>query len=528
MELEKITLSLNRTHHLYKETPLYSKKFTAVEKFHQPGFAPVTDSTGAYHIDINGNEAYNSRFGQSFGFYCELAAVEKNGEWFHILPNGTRAYSSNYDWLGNFQEDICVAKKDGTFYHINKQGEPIYQERYNYVGDFKDGIAVVHLNGDTTHITTDGNFLHNKWFKRLDIFHKGYACAKDDNGWFHLDSKGNELYQERYKHVEPFYNKLALVENFDGQIKQINIKNEIAYEVRKKSDEKIISELFGDLVGFWKTKLISIAVKLNLLELLPNNTPKLALKLKIPNKNLFRLLRALWELDIIKYNHLSDIWSIGNKGQILKSDQFSFLQNAAILWDKISQLDWDKLTEILILEEISSFKSFKDIEKNPIYQKAVDGYLKLYIEKIINELSSIGKSKNVLCLGRSAGLLASSMKKYGITHVDSITNLDQLIENTKNYKTVVMLKFIHYFDDKKAEKIIELLHQSEVNEIFIFEMLVSKDKPNGGILDINMIIECGGKLRNIVDFTLLLNRYEYKISETKNINPYLQMIYAKK
>lgn len=521
MELEKITLSLNRTHHLYKETPLYSKKFTAVEKFHQPGFAPVTDSTGAYHIDINGNEAYNSRFGQSFGFYYELAAVEKNGEWFHILPNGTRAYSSNYDWLGNFQEDICVAKKDGTFYHINKQGEPIYKERYNYVGDFKDGIAVVHLNGDTTHITTDGNFLHNKWFKRLDIFHKGYACAKDDNGWFHLDSKGNELYQERYKHVEPFYNKLALVENFDGQIKQINIKNEIAYEVRTKSDEKIISELFGDLVGFWKTKLISIAVKLNLLELLPNNTPKLALKLKIPNKNLFRLLRALWELDILKYDHSTDTWSLGNKGKILKTEQFSFLQNASILWNRVSELDWNKLLALLSQEEVKSFKNFKDIEQNPIYQKAVDGYLTLDLEKIIAEIDN--KDKNILCVGRSAALLANE-----ITNADHINSLDQLIENTKYYNSAVLLKFIHYFDDRKADQIIDLLKQSNVSEIYIFEMLVSKDSSIGGVLDMNMILECGGKLRNIVEFTLLLNKHNYKIIEIKNINPYLQVIYAKR
>ena len=102
------------------------------------------------------------------------------------------------------------------------------------------------------------------------------------------------------------------------------------------------------------------------------------------------------------------------------------------------------------------------------------------------------------------------------------------MENTKNYNTAVALKFIHYFDNKRAEQIIDLLNKSKVNEIYIFEMLVSKDKPNGGILDMNMIIECGGKLRNIVDFTLLFNRYDYKITKTKNITPYLQMIYAKK
>lgn len=521
MELEKITLSFDRTHHLYDGEPFYNQCFLSVEKFHKPGLAPVTDESGAYHIKTNGEEAYLNRFSQTFGFYCALAAVEVGGDWFHIFPDGTRVYENNFDWLGNFQEDICVAKKDGKFFHINKYGEPLYKERYNYVGDFKDGVAVVHLNGKATHITQNGNFLHNKWFKNLDIFHKGYARAEDDNGWFHIDLKGSELYKERYKNVEVYYNKLAVVETFDGQVKQIDLNNETIYEIIAKSDQKIIGELFGDLVGFWKTKLIAIAVKLNLLEFLPNTTPEIALKLKIPRKNLFRLSRALWELDIIKYDHLTDTWDIGNKGKILKAEQFGFLQDAAILWNKVSELNWNQLPELLSQEEMHSFKNFKDVEQSPIYQKAVDGYLKLDLERIVKAIS--GRDKNILCIGRSAEMLANELDG-----ADYIISLDQLIENTKKYTSAILLKFIHYFDDIKAEQIIDLLKRSNVEEIYIFEMLVSKDNPIGGVLDMNMIIECGGKLRNLVEFTLLLNKHNYKIIETKNITPYLQVIYARR
>lgn len=521
MELEKITLSLDRTHHLYNEKTFYKQLFLSVEKFHKPRLAPVIDKSGAYHIKTNGEEAYLNRFSQTFGFYCGLAAVEENEKWFHILPDGNRAYENNFDWLGNFQEDICVAKNDDKFFHINKQGNPIYKERYNYVGDFKDGIAVVHLNGKATHISQNGKFLHNKWFKNLDIFHKGFARAEDDNGWFHIDIKGSELYKERYKNVEVYYNKLAVVENFNGQVKQINLNNETIYEIREKSDQKIIGELFGDLVGFWKTKLIATAIKLNLLEFLPNTTPEIALKIKIPSKNLFRLLRALWELDILKYDHLTDTWDLGNKGKILKTEKYSFLQSAAILWNRVSELDWNQLPELLSKEEMQSFKNFKDIEQNPTYQKAVDGYLKLDLEKILNAISK--KNKNILCIGRSAKTLANELP-----NADSIINLDQLIENTKNYTSAILLKFIHYFDDTKADQIIDLLSKSNVEEIYIFEMLLSNDNPVGGVLDMNMIIECGGKLRNLVEFTLLLNSHNYKIIETKNITPYLQVIYARR
>lgn len=275
------------------------------------------------------------------------------------------------------------------------------------------------------------------------------------------------------------------------------------------------------MVGFWKTKLIALAVKLNLLEFLPGTTPEIALKLKIPNKNLFRFLRALWELDIIKYDHSSDTWDLGNKGKIFKTKQFEFLQDAAILWNRVSELDWNQLPELLSQEEMQSFTNFKDVEQNPIYQKAIDGYLKLDLEKILNAIS--GRDKNILCIGRSAGIIANELP-----NADYITNLNQLIENTKNYPSAILLKFIHYFDDNKAEQIIHNLSKSNISEIYIFEMLVSKDNPIGGVLDMNMIIECGGKLRNIVEFTLLLNKYNYKIIETKNITPYLQVIYARR
>jgi hypothetical protein len=254
---------------------------------------------------------------------------------------------------------------------------------------------------------------------------------------------------------------------------------------------------------------------------LPNTTSEISLKLKIPSKNLFRFLRALWELDILKYDKINDTWDLGNKGKIFKTNQFEFLQDAAMLWNRVSELDWNQMPELLSQEEMQSFKNFKDVEQNPIYQKAIDGYLKLDLEKITNEISD--KNKNILCIGRSAKTLANELP-----NADSIINLDQLIENTKNYTSAILLKFIHYFDDTKAEQIIDLLSKSNVEEIYILEMLVSKDNPIGGVLDMNMIIECGGKLRNMLEFTLLLNKYSYKIFKSKNITPYLQVIYARR
>ncbi len=43
MNLRKIIVSNDNTHHLFNEKPLYAKKFKHVLKFHPPGLAPVLD-----------------------------------------------------------------------------------------------------------------------------------------------------------------------------------------------------------------------------------------------------------------------------------------------------------------------------------------------------------------------------------------------------------------------------------------------------------------------------------------------------
>ena len=83
------------------------KRFQNVLKYHEPGFAPVLDEEGAYHIDLSGIASYQHRFIRTFGFYQNRAAVETSEGWGHILPNGDFLYPEKYEWCGNFQEGFC-------------------------------------------------------------------------------------------------------------------------------------------------------------------------------------------------------------------------------------------------------------------------------------------------------------------------------------------------------------------------------------------------------------------------------------
>ena len=133
-------LTPHGTHHVNAANggPLYPARFSRVEKFHEPGLAPVHDTSGAYHITPDGLAAYESRYIRTFGFYEGRAAVHSEDGWFHLPPDGSSLYGERYAWCGNFQENRCTVRltSDGYF-HIAVDGSPAYEERYRYAGDFK-------------------------------------------------------------------------------------------------------------------------------------------------------------------------------------------------------------------------------------------------------------------------------------------------------------------------------------------------------------------------------------------------------
>lgn len=207
------------------------KQFKSILKFHAPGFAPVEDESGWYHINAIGMPIYNERYVRTFGFYCERAAVTSLNGCFHINPQGIRIYSESYAWIGNYQEEICPVRKQtpdtkqNIYFHIDLNGKRLYPDNYLYAGDYRDGIAVVrNFDGLCHHIDSHGKKINDKEFLDLGVFHKNIAPARDENGWFHSNVSGKALYSKRYAALEPFYNGYALVETFE-QKKQIISEN---------------------------------------------------------------------------------------------------------------------------------------------------------------------------------------------------------------------------------------------------------------------------------------------------------------
>lgn len=247
------------THHLVNGLPLYAARFRAVQKFHEPGLAPVVDASGAYHIDRTGAPAYSARFRQSWGFYEGRAAVESDSGWLHILVNGEPLTDHRYAWCGNFQAGRCAVRFSGGLYgHISADGRLAYEHGHLYAGDFRDGIAVVRYadSGLCGHINESGHPVHAGRYLDLDVFHKGYARARDERGWFHVRSDGTPAYERRFAAVEPFYNGQALAESLQGDRLVVSLRGETLQSVsgnRKHSPRRRIL-LIGN-IGAGKSTL---------------------------------------------------------------------------------------------------------------------------------------------------------------------------------------------------------------------------------------------------------------------------------
>lgn len=214
-----IILNKEQTGYIYKDKPLFGRLFINALRFHKEGIAAVLDETGAYHINIEGDNTYKQRYNRTFGYYSGKAGVVKDKKAFHIDIKGSPIYSQKYLWTGNYQQDICAVKNImDNYFHIDSFGNRLYKENYKYVGDYREDIACVQqFNNQFTHIYKDGSLVHHKLFFDLNVYHKGYACAKDDKGWCHIDLNGIPIYEARFAMLEPFYNGLALATNFDGE-----------------------------------------------------------------------------------------------------------------------------------------------------------------------------------------------------------------------------------------------------------------------------------------------------------------------
>lgn len=570
-KLSDIDVAPTEDHHVVAGSPLYQRTFDHVLKFHLPGVAPVRDSTGAFHITTEGEDLYSHRFKKAFGFYENFAAVQSEEGWFHIDVSGNPLYEERYHWCGNFQEGLCsVQDKDGFYFHINSLGKRVYEETYLYVGDFKEGIAVVHEDKGVTHIDKRGALVHDHWFRDLDVFHKGFARACDDKGWHHITKKGLPLSEKRFSSVEPFYNGLARVIDYGGnpllfdeegkEFPLIKGRNETTFSqkkvcLQKPSKEalraKAFQELSDNFVGFWAFEVIKKSLNLGLLDLLPGSASMLSNRLPIDQEVLQRFLRALEEIKIVERGK-TGIYALTMKGSLLCPTQESPMAAATFLWED-SQKEWQKRN--FLKDSLHSHQTFKENcqerEKIILYRRALEGYAqKDFLD--IHHLIDWTSHDQVLGLGYVSFICLQIILRHHKHLTGAYYDKDVLMNQvdlpdslggrvfkrglnffeedwpTNCFDSILLPRFLHYFPDTEAYFLL-LKAKTKLKrkgKIYIFEMLLSEETPAGGLLDLNMFVESGGKLRKLPQLEALLTAADLKITSLQEIQPHLQLVIA--
>lgn len=527
--LTKLSVSADGRYHTFADgTAAYSERFDEVLSYHLINnviqVAPVLLSGKAWHIDHTGQAIYPDKFDRTFGFYCDLAAVIENKNWFHIHPNGSAAYAQRYAFVGNYQQNIAVVcNKDGLYFHIDKSGQPLYKNKWQYCGDFREGIAVAQAeNGLSTHINKQGWFIHSYWFLDLDVFHKGFARAKSDDGWHHIDKNGKPIYAERYVSVEPFYNGFSRVETLSGALQIINEQGGVVRELRaNRSDD--FATLSADMVGYWRTFTIAAAVDLKIFDYLPNDIVQLAKLTNTIEQRLTRLLNALGELGLVV--SVQGLWHLLPKGEFLTIDHAMSLANAATEYRGELMHRWHDLTK-LMQEYIVSEDIFKKITLSKEHIATHHNMLRSYALKDYQPLISNLEIENgdiVFDAAGGNGLLAHLILEQFPTANVILGDLEGVI-NSSNFTNkltfdlfdkwpiqankIMLARVLHDWNDADALQI--LLNAVDALQsngaVYVFEMLLDENSFGGSLCDLHLLAVTGGQERTKSQFEVLLKK----------------------
>ncbi|CAF4122713.1 unnamed protein product [Rotaria sp. Silwood2] len=409
------------TYHICLNTqqPLYHYRFKNVLPFHSPGLAPVIDQTeAAYHINELGENVYSQRFHRTFGFYEDLAAVQKIDHWYHITAQGSPAYKSVWQWCGNFQSHRCPVRDfDLKYYHIDSMGR-IISGPHSYAGDFREGSAVVRSSFDGLFraIDDNGDLLHSSskktCFFDLDVYHKGLARARDKNGWFFINRAGVDIGQgRRYRQIENFYNGQALVQLFhDGSRCIIDEQHHILARLHNCHDEDC-----ADIEQISKNYWSSFALKMGLdqkINLLEDDH-----QLHNHDYNLREQIRRVWnEFGFLELSPNNKTYTITDRGRLL-FDSDSITRDRALYWLLDRYISTWLPTFIFQKKHISKIDMFSEIAKTPDLVALTQRVLNSYADQDWHDIASVlpielFQSSTIVDLGGGIGALLRELSKH--------------------------------------------------------------------------------------------------------------------
>ena len=527
--MNKIIISINETHHLSNDKPLYTQRFDKVQSFHFPlGYAPVITEQQAFFINTDGEKVFNREFKEAFGFYDNIATVVNENGFFHIDEKGNDIHSEYFLWSGNFQENVCVVQDltSKQFFHIDKKGNSIYTEKYAYAGDYRYGIAVV-TNTDSlcTHIDIKGRLLHGKYFIELDVYHKGYAIAKDKNGYFHINKSGNQLYIYRYSKLEPFYNGRAVAIDHYGIKTIITINGDIIKRIDSRAIEikKIECYYSNQAFSYWHSRILNSILELGIFEKFKGGiTIEESYKqINLPKKSIDMILRWLVVQQLITTNK-NNILLLTLPSEIILCK----LKPIIAYWQSNELVSTSLKLADSLKEHKSSFNqlyqhSFFDyIHKNKI--KNLESVISYYSVDYSHHSSYLKLSNEIVCdVGGGNGDLLNILKKtypkitpiildkfdYKNDNAIKIIKKDFFQKWSIKANIYLISRILHDWNDEQVIEILINIAENMNNKtiLYAFETIINEDSAtdNGITVSFHLLNILGGRERTLIEFQYL-------------------------
>lgn len=307
-------------------------------------------------------------------------------------------------------------------------------------------------------------------------------------------------------------------------------------------------ELSGDLVSFWKTQTIYAAVKLGVMDALPGSLQAIATETRLNKANCLRLLRGLWELNLVTVK--DEHWDLTPKGQLLTPKKSS-MASAAEIWAGSHYLQWQSLAESLQSDLISQKDYFSSLVKDKnllnTYQNALSGYA-INDYQVILELISWKEHQCILDAGGGNGVLLSLLLK-NYQHLEGILielpeviaqiKKEEALERRIEYKgidffepwnvvadAIILSRVLHDWPDYLALELLKRAKEALApgGKMYVLEMILDQDSPKGSLLDLNMFVMTGGCERTLQDWQSLFEKANLRLSKRTELSSVVSIL----
>jgi len=255
-----------------------------------------------------------------------------------------------------------------------------------------------------------------------------------------------------------------------------------------------------------------------------------------------------------KYNNTDNQWFLTNTGELLTAQSEFRMDAAARLWGDDHYRRWLALANVLRGEETQTSPSyFEQLEGQTFetYYRAISAYAQHDYAKL-PKLIDWNRHQHLIDAGGSRGILLFSLlaqhPHLSGTLIDlpavvqSATIPEQLtarchIQGADLFETwpirgdaIILARVLHDWPDEQAKQLLFNAREALLpgGKIYIIEMVLPDDTPNGGLLDINLLVITGGRERSLKDWNALLAECSLKMSATQHLSEVSTVIVATK